>query len=194
MAEAQAAPKIEICHLPPGNPENIQTISVSPSALEAHLDHGDGIGDCENNFAALTVYKEVVNDNDGNKTSSDFTMTVTKSNGDILTFPGSSSGTTILIPDGKYSVSEIPDSDYAIFSSLTCTGDASPLDVIQCTITNDDIDFDNFASLTVIKNVVNNDGGNKTASDFTMLVDAIEPSQTSFVGSNGTVVSISPGN
>ncbi|MFZ8938012.1 MAG: hypothetical protein ACO2Y5_07155, partial [Nitrosopumilaceae archaeon] len=193
MAQAAPEPKITICHLPPGNPENIQTISVGFTALQSHLDHGDGVGDCENNFGVITVIKNVVNDDGGNKTTSDFTMIVTDSDNEIVTFPGSSSGTTLLLPHGSYSVSEIPDTSYSWSSSTECSGTVESEDVLTCTITNDDIDFANSASLTVIKNVTNNDGGNKTASEFTMLVDATNPSQSNFAGSNGTVVSIDPG-
>ncbi|GEM_PF-3550820 len=39
--------KIEICHVPPGNPENKHTITISKSALQAHLNHGDSVGACE---------------------------------------------------------------------------------------------------------------------------------------------------
>lgn len=38
--------KIVICHVPPGNPNNRHTIEVSQNALQAHLDHGDYIGSC----------------------------------------------------------------------------------------------------------------------------------------------------
>lgn len=38
--------KVKICHYPPGNPTNAQTLSVSVSALLAHLAHGDVIGEC----------------------------------------------------------------------------------------------------------------------------------------------------
>jgi hypothetical protein len=193
MAHAATEPKITMCHLPPGNPENIQTITIGESAVQTHLDHGDGIGDCENNFTVLTVVKNIINDDDGVKTESEFTMVLNDSNGDVVTFPGSSSGTTMLIPEGHYSVSEIPDTGYASSNSLDCTGVAEAGVVISCTITNDDIDFDNFASLTVIKNVTNNDFGSKTASEFTMLVNATNPSQSSFAGSNVSVVSNAPG-
>jgi hypothetical protein len=37
----QAVEKVDICHKPPGNPENIQFISVGPDAVPAHLAHGD---------------------------------------------------------------------------------------------------------------------------------------------------------
>lgn len=38
--------KITICHIPPGNPDNAHAITVSINAMEAHLAHGDSIGDC----------------------------------------------------------------------------------------------------------------------------------------------------
>ena len=39
--------KVTICHIPPGNPDNAHTITISRSALDAHLAHGDTIGECE---------------------------------------------------------------------------------------------------------------------------------------------------
>ena len=36
-----------ICHIPPGNEENPQTITIPAAALPAHLDHGDSLGACE---------------------------------------------------------------------------------------------------------------------------------------------------
>ena len=39
--------KVTICHFPPGNPENMQTLSVDESAVDAHVaEHGDTIGEC----------------------------------------------------------------------------------------------------------------------------------------------------
>jgi hypothetical protein len=38
--------KVNICHLPPGNPGNPQNISVGAPAVRAHLDHGDKLGAC----------------------------------------------------------------------------------------------------------------------------------------------------
>ncbi|MBI4702653.1 MAG: hypothetical protein HY744_16145 [Deltaproteobacteria bacterium] len=35
-----------ICHYPPGDPDNPQTIEIPPSALDAHLAHGDYLGPC----------------------------------------------------------------------------------------------------------------------------------------------------
>lgn len=33
--------KVTICHVPPGNPGNCHEITISMSALQPHLDHGD---------------------------------------------------------------------------------------------------------------------------------------------------------
>jgi hypothetical protein len=38
--------KVDICHIPPGNPANAHTINVSENAVPAHLAHGDTLGPC----------------------------------------------------------------------------------------------------------------------------------------------------
>jgi hypothetical protein len=39
--------KVLICHMPPGNPTNVQEICVGPSAVAAHVsNHGDHLGAC----------------------------------------------------------------------------------------------------------------------------------------------------
>ena len=35
--------KVELCHIPPGNPDNRHTIMVGASAVDAHLDHGEAL-------------------------------------------------------------------------------------------------------------------------------------------------------
>lgn len=44
MAQAD---KVDVCHIPPGNPENAHTITISENAVEAHLEHGDYLGACD---------------------------------------------------------------------------------------------------------------------------------------------------
>ncbi|MDB5104784.1 MAG: large protein [Fibrobacteres bacterium] len=39
--------KTSICHIPPGNPGNMHTITVGNPAVAAHLAHGDKLGRCE---------------------------------------------------------------------------------------------------------------------------------------------------
>jgi uncharacterized repeat protein (TIGR01451 family) len=63
-------------------------------------------------------------------------------------------------------------------------------DRVICTITNT-----RKATLTVIKNVVNDNGGTKVASDFAMSVAGSAPAPANFAGAGapGTVVAIGPG-
>lgn len=42
----QAGIKVKICHIPPDDPDNFHTITVSEKALPAHLAHGDSAGSC----------------------------------------------------------------------------------------------------------------------------------------------------
>jgi hypothetical protein len=64
-AVAASPPKVEVCHIPPGNPANFHTITISPSALPAHLAHGDFPGACDKSCAVLC--------NDGNACTIDDT-------------------------------------------------------------------------------------------------------------------------
>ena len=38
--------KVLVCHVPPGNPDNPRTISISEDDEQDHLDHGDSPGVC----------------------------------------------------------------------------------------------------------------------------------------------------
>jgi prepilin-type N-terminal cleavage/methylation domain-containing protein len=42
----EANGKVQICHLPPGNPQNSQDMEVAPAAVPAHMAHGDWLGLC----------------------------------------------------------------------------------------------------------------------------------------------------
>jgi uncharacterized repeat protein (TIGR01451 family) len=50
--------KVQICHIPPGNPDNFHTITVAAQAVSAHLAHGDLGGSCDTQCETLC--------NDGN--------------------------------------------------------------------------------------------------------------------------------
>ncbi len=47
-SSAYATPKekVVICHIPPGNPDNMHSIEVGEPAVEAHLEHGDSLSYC----------------------------------------------------------------------------------------------------------------------------------------------------
>lgn len=46
LAAGAKVAKVTLCHVPPGNPLQAHAISVSPSAVNAHLSHGDYLGQC----------------------------------------------------------------------------------------------------------------------------------------------------
>lgn len=41
------ATKVDVCHIPPDDPDNFHTIRISEKALPSHLKHGDLEGACE---------------------------------------------------------------------------------------------------------------------------------------------------
>ena len=62
-----AGTKVEVCHRPPGDPDNFQTIIISDNALDAHLGHGDLQGPCSEHLGELC--------SDGNPCTQDYDMT-----------------------------------------------------------------------------------------------------------------------
>lgn len=45
--------RVDICHIPPDNPDNFHTITVNEKAVDDHLAHGDLTGSCFENCEAL---------------------------------------------------------------------------------------------------------------------------------------------
>jgi len=43
ITSVQADPRVDVCHVPPGHPENAHVISLKGQALTAHLAHGDEV-------------------------------------------------------------------------------------------------------------------------------------------------------
>ncbi len=142
----------------------------------------------------LTVVKNVTNDNGGTKIPSNFTLHVNGSTSTSVTFAGSATGTVLTLAGGSYVVSENNVSGYVGSFSGGCDGSGNVTVTngqnVTCTITNDD----QAAQLTVIKHVINDNGGNASAGDFTMSVSGSNVSQTSFAGSeSGTTVTLNAG-
>ncbi len=134
----------------------------------------------------LTVTKVVVNDNGGTVINTSVPLFIDAT---VVT-SGVQATTTI----GAHVVSETNPSGYASIIAGDCAADGSITlglgDVKSCVITNNDIP----ASLTIIKTVVNDNGGTKTAADFTMTVTGNNPSLASFAGNAvGTTISIDAG-
>ena len=123
----------------------------------------------------LTVIKNVVNDNGGNATASNFTLSVKSGGSHVSGSPaaGSATGTAYTLPPGTYVVSE--DTPPTGYSQTGFSGDCNSSgsvtiangDSKTCTITNDD----ESPTLTLIKSVTNNNGGNAGANDFGISID-----------------------
>ncbi len=105
-------------------------------------------------------------------------------------FAGSEAGTTVTLNAGSYSVDEGAVSGYTKSIGSDCSGSIANGETKTCTLTNDDQP----GTLVVKKHVINDDGGTKTASDFTMSVTGGSPSPASFAGSEaGTSVTLNAG-
>src|SRR5262249_18499423 len=123
-----------------------------------------------------------------------FSITVTGTNVQpSATFLGAESpGTTVTLDPGSYSVDEGAVTGYSKSLSTDCTGTIGPGVTKTCTITNDDQP----TSLTVFKHVINNNGGTKSAGDFSLHVKS---GGTDVTGSpqagseSGTVYSLNAG-
>jgi hypothetical protein len=128
----------------------------------------------------ITLIKNVINDNGGTATANSFGLTT---GGTPVT-----SGQVLSLAPGSYAINEAGLAGYQ-FVSITGTGCPTQLggnvvlasnQNITCTITNDDV----AGQMRVIKNVVNDDGGNAVASDFTLSVNAVARTQNQYFSAN----------
>ena len=143
-----AQQKVTICHKPPGNPENAQTITVGRNAVATHLAHGDTLGPCTTvpppppTDTKITLTK-VVN---GPHSPADFTICVTTSDdpnsevgGTPATppcAPGSASGFTYIIENPGYLfITEIPPPTYRMHHQ--CQSPINAGEDRLCTVIND---------------------------------------------------------
>ncbi|MDP3970862.1 MAG: ice-binding family protein [bacterium] len=117
----------------------------------------------------LTVTKTVVNTGDGTMTVSDFSLFI---DGDSVT-----SGDSNWVIIGEHTVSETSDSDYTSVIGGDCAADGTVTvalgESLTCTITNTYIvpAADITPELTVNKVVINDNGGTKVISDFSLFID-----------------------
>ncbi|MFB5600956.1 MAG: beta-propeller fold lactonase family protein, partial [Nitrososphaeraceae archaeon] len=93
----------------------------------------------------------------------------------------------VKLDQGKYSVSESGPSDYTVSKSSSCSGTINPGQTKTCTITNTYNLPVLTGTLKVVKKVVNDGGGSKGPSDFTITVNGKNPQPSSFPGSSSGV-------
>jgi uncharacterized repeat protein (TIGR01451 family) len=99
-------------------------------------------------------------------------------------------GEAYAITEGTAGTTDL--ANYSTTLGEGCSGTLAHFgDTASCTITNT---LKAAPKLTVIKHVVNDNGGTKHASDFTLTVSGTSPSRASFPGSEaGTIVTLKPG-
>ncbi len=109
------------------NIESLQNQTLSPAAGVNNKMQG-----------TLIVTKKVINEGDGNsKQPSDFTIKIHGNNPSPSLFPGNSSGTSVKLDMGMYSVTESGPSGYNSTSSMDCSGAImSVVETVKCDITN----------------------------------------------------------
>jgi hypothetical protein len=132
----------------------------------------------------LTVIKTVIKDNGGDAVAANWTMNVTATNPDQASFPGAESpGVAIGLNAGAYSVDESGGpSGYQKTLGADCAGTIKVGESKTCVITNNDIP----PTITLIKDVVNDDGGNAGVNDFGLKIGAtsVNSGQTLTVNAN----------
>jgi hypothetical protein len=147
----------------------------------------------------LTLLKSVTNDNGGDAGPEDFQLRL--DGGIYSNEPFSSGASPPVVAGTPYTLSEDELPGYA-GGGVTCFDEGAeevvphPVTLgegqeVTCTIANDDI----APELTVIKHVVNDDGGDAVAGDWTMVVTAVNPSANNFPGAEapGTTITIDAG-
>ncbi|MCC7364444.1 MAG: hypothetical protein IT303_08725, partial [Dehalococcoidia bacterium] len=125
--------------------------------------------------ASLTIIKELVNDDDGIAAEGDFTISVSRGGTEVESDSGSATGVTYSLPAGDYVVAEGPHPGYESSIRGACDGDGTVTlaagESYTCTVRNDDIAAsEETGTLTVIKEVVNDDEGVSVAGDFMISV------------------------
>lgn len=115
----------------------------------------------------LTVTKIVTNDDGGTAVIEDFTLSVDGGVGSVT------SGEANDVTPGTYNVSEVGVAGYSATFGGACDENGNVTiaegENLECTITNDDIP----ATITLIKEVINDNGGSATSTDFTLRVNGV---------------------
>jgi len=125
--------------------------------------------------AEITLVKKVINDNGGSASTNDFQLTATGPD-TISGVTGDASITKAVVQPGTYLLSETTIPGYTA-GNWSCTGATAFSgtkmilqggDHVTCTIVNDDIKVVPVTTLTLEKDLTNNNGGSAGVNDFTL--------------------------
>ena len=119
----------------------------------------------------LHVIKHVTNHGIGISEASDFTMSVSRNDVSIGSFPGDELGTAVTMDPGIYDVTESGPAGYAMSLDGDCTSASMPSGGdMTCTVTNSDLPIGQGA-ITVVKSVTNDNGGTTESDAFSLTIN-----------------------
>lgn len=143
------------------------TMNIAFRAMQARFNPLYTCG-TEQRLATITVTKEVINNNGGNNVVSDYQLFVD----DGVNIIPVTSGVTTIVPVGSYTITETGVQGYVgSFAGPDCdsVGQLTLLegDDKACTVVNDDLP----PNITLVKQVINDDGGIAGPSQFGLQID-----------------------
>lgn len=143
----------------------------------------------------LNIVTQVTNINGGTKQAGNFTLMVDGANGLSSTLNGNASGEAITLDPGAYTVTPTASSGYSFNASADCSGVILVGQSKVCTVTfNDQAQVSNSPSLTIITDVVNDNGGIAQLSAFSLTLDAANGFSTTLIASSRvTSLTLDPG-
>ena len=140
--------------------------------------------------ATLIVQKVVDPINGGTKAPGDFTLNVTGDAASPSSFSGSTAGQSVSLLAGAYNVTETVDSQYDASYGANCSGTIAAGETKTCVVTN----TAKKATLIVIKDVINDNGGSLAAANFQLDVSGGTTEIAAFPGSEtGTSIQVNAG-
>jgi len=171
---------------------------LTPNALELAVDEEIFAGDASRNHtrepvyywafagAEITLVKNIINDDGGTATLSDFALSAVGPT-TITGISGTQSVTKAVVQPGSYLISETTVPGYTA-GTWVCTGasavSGNQIDLVggdhaTCTIINDD---EPFSTLTLVKQLTNDDGGAAVVGDFALTFAGTTASGTGVTG------------
>jgi prealbumin domain-containing protein len=186
--------------------EQNKPTSSSSSTSSSSNTHDNGSGSSgktshKTKSATLNVINLVINDNGGNLQDKNFTVNISGTSGPKLqSFEGNANGTAITFAnEGNYAVNQSTSPLYNTTYSVDCIGTINYGQEKTCTITSDDVGLVRYlralSYLRIIANTINDDGGTRRSSDFTLTVTSNNGSSSPLLEKDGqgTIVTLGPG-
>jgi hypothetical protein len=114
------------------------TTNQTKTCTVTNDDIGSTGGGSTTGTATIIIQTVVINNNGGWRTAADFQQSISASNASVSSFSGDTTGITITVDPGAYSIDEVDPALYTKSLAANCTGTISAGQTITCVITNDD--------------------------------------------------------